>query len=299
MTAAIDLSRLAPPTLDGLLLSPDEIAAELRTLLDNEGHPLTDAEAQASNPLWRVVLAIAQREANLRRQIYDAALALTLPYGAGHELDLIGATYYGVVRKDDEGDDAYRRRLAATPERFAIGLSRDWYEQNALAVAGVAAARLETPEPGKVNIYVQADHAAVAEDGSALYPKGVPDADLIAAVTARLTAADVRQQTDKVKVIAGTPIDYRLAVELTLYAEPDSTLVLQAARGNLERLLAERHRLGETVSAVVVAGAVIVAGVKDAEITIVRESDSTEADEIEGGLSAYPWSADWSVQISG
>jgi len=296
VTTAIDLSRLGPPEIDGLLLSPGEIAGEIAALVRAAGYPLP-ADPTAADPMWRVALAFAEREANLRRQIYDAALALTLPYGAGHELDLIGATYYGVERKPEEEDDMYRRRLAATPERFAIGLSRDWYEQNALAIEGVVAARLQTPTPGTVDIHIQADHAKLADDGSAKYADGVPDQALLDLVKRKLTASDVRQQTDVVNVKAGAPVKYTLSVSLKLYAEPDSSMVLDAARHNLEMLLGARHRLGETVSAVVVAGAVMVAGVRDATITITRASDSKEVDEIEGGLSSWPWATDWEVEV--
>lgn len=295
MTQGIDLSRLSPPTIDGLLLDADEIAAEMLATVNADGATVT---ATAADPAYRIILACAQREMNLRRQQYDALLALSLAYAAGDELDLIGVTYYGVARLDGEADAAYRLRIAATPERFAIGLSGDWYEQNALAVTGVYAAQLNSPTPGVVDVYIQGNPALVDDAGDALYPSGAASAALLAAVTTKVTAADVRQQTDDVTVRAAAAVEYSLAVSLTTYAEPDSAIVLAAARDALAVTLDERNRIGEKINKTIVAGAVFVAGVREATITITRGSDSQVVDEIAGAVGQYPWATASSVTVA-
>ena len=186
MTTAIDLSRLARPELAGLRLTLDAAHAEIRQWLETV-HGWTVAPGPA-DPAYRLTRLLAGREVLLRQAVSDAMAQTSLAYATGPNLDSIGATYYTLARLPGEADDAYRQRLAAAVERYAVGLSWPWYESLARGVAGVADARVTSPVPGAVTIYVLADETLIADTGAPRYPDGIPDAALLAAVTAVVTA---------------------------------------------------------------------------------------------------------------
>lgn len=291
MTAAIDLSRLSRPEIPGLALSLDEAhAGILRWLADQYGWVVG---ADASDPAWRLTRAIAGREVLIRQSVADAVAETSLAYATGARLDHIGATYYALARLAGEGDDAYRERLASAPERYAVGLSGPWYESVARGVAGVRDARVTSPAPGTVRIYILADSGLLAPDGMGpLYARGIPSAALLTAVTTAVTAPETRQQTDTVEVRACTRQRYDVAVTLDTFSEPDSGTVVTAREGALAALAARSARLGASVSTEIVSGACVdVAAVRAATITISTVDGAgvaTVVDEIAGVDSVAP-----------
>ena len=272
MSRRIDLARLARPEIPGLLLDVDEAhAAALQWLETEYGWTVT---RDASDPAWRITRLIAAREALVRRAVSDAVAQTTLAYATGAMLDHIGITYYALARLPDEQDDAYRYRLADALELYAVGLSGPWYEQTALSVPGVADARVTTPAPGSVTIYVRADPIPTNADGDRLYAsdaQGTPTAGLLDAVRAVVTAAETRQQTDIVAVSAGGCVWWDATVTLTVYPGPDTATVLAAARAALASLAARVAHLGGSISKDLIAGACIdPAAVRSAAITLRR-----------------------------
>lgn len=298
MTTGIDLSRLARPDIPGLALSLDEAhAAILRYLADTHGWTVGD---DASDPAWRLTRAVAGREVLMRQAVADAVAETSLAYATGDRLDHIGVTYYLLGRLAGEEDAAYRERLAGAPERYAVGLSGPWYESVARGVAGVRDARVTSPTPGIVRIFVLADEGLLEPDGvTPTYPDGIPSAGLLTAVTAAVTAPETRQQTDTVEVRACTRQRYDVAVTLTLYAEPDSGAALAAARAALRALAARSARLGASLTSEIVAGAcvnAVTARAADITISTVDSSDvATEVSEIAGVDSVAPASRILSV----
>ena len=143
------------------------------------------------------------------------------PTPTGANLDHIGATYYSLTRLGGEDDERYRERLAGAVERYAVGLSGPWYESIARGVEGVADARATTPQAGTVRIYVLANETLTDDGGMTLYENGIPNAALLAAVKAAVTADDARQQTDTVEVQACTRQLFDVTVALTLLTGPD------------------------------------------------------------------------------
>lgn len=75
-------------------------------------------------------------------------------------------------------------------------------------------------------------------------------------------------------------VDYRVAVSLQTYAEPDSAIVLAAAKESFAALAAERDVLGEEMNKI------IIAGVRDATITITG-TDNAAVDSIGGGDNEF------------
>lgn len=274
MTENIQLSQLSRPVIPGLLRSPDTIAAGIVANLAAQGVEVT---ASPSNPLYRVIIEFAHETSNLRQQIQDAAEDLSLAYARGDALDNIGVTYYNVVRNADETDEQYRERIVGTPDRFAIALSTQWYAQNARSIAGVKDARAITPSAGVVNVYITAHERVEHNAAGALVTinaGGVPDAALLAEISTLLKSDNVRQQTDDVNIIAGTPVDYNVGVRLSILAEPDSELVLAAARTAFAVVAEQRSALGKEINTAIIAGAVFVAGVDDAEINLFRHESN-------------------------
>ena len=256
MTTRIDLSRLSRPVIAGLVRTVDEAHEEiLAWLLSEYQWDLTGEDA--SNPAWRVSRLLAAREALRRQQTADSVAQVSLAYATGDILDHIGITYYRLPRLSGEDDDDYRLRLADAPELYAVGLSGPWYEGVSRRVAGVSDARFTSPTPTVGTIYILANESLVDAMGDALYPDGIPDAALLAAVTGVVTAEETRQQSDVITVSVCTRQVYDVAVTLTLRAEPDSALVLAEARRNLERLALITDRLGGSLNNALVAGAAV------------------------------------------
>ena len=258
MPRRIDLARLARPEIPGLRLDVDEAhAAALQWLEAEYGWTVT---RDASDPAWRITRLIAAREALVRQAVSDAVAQTTLAYATGAMLDHIGITYYALARLPDEQDDAYRYRLADALELYAVGLSGPWYEQTALSVPGVADARVTTPAPGSVTIYICADPVPVDTQGVRLYAtsaQGTPTPGLLDAVRAVVTATETRQQTDTVLVQACWISHYDVSVTLTLYPGPDAEAVLAAARAALDSLADRVRHIGGTISEDLIAGACI------------------------------------------
>lgn len=268
-TTPIDISRLPPPSIDGLALTLDECHAALLQALADGGWKVT---AEASDPAWRLTRLLAGREMLVRQAVADAVRQTSLAYATGTNLDNIGLTYYALPRLAGETDAAYRERLANGFERYAVGLSGPWYESLARGVAGVSDARVVSPAPGAVTIWLLADDALLdADTGQPRYPAGIPDDALLAAVTAVVTADAARQQTDRVTVSAASRFTFDMTATLTLRAEPDRALALAAARTRLLALLAAQARLGSGVSKALCYGAVVdPAAASDAAIVLTR-----------------------------
>lgn len=280
MTTRIDLSRLSRPGIPGLVLTLDEAhAALLRWLLDEHGWVLQE---DAGDPAWRLTRLIAGRDVLLRQAVADAMAETSLAYATGARLDHIGVTYYSIVRLAGETDERYRTRLADAVERYAVGLSGPWYESVARGVAGVRDARIVTPAPGHVTLYVLADGALLDDAGDVRYPDGIPDRALLDAVTTAVTAPETRQQTDVVTVTPCTRARYDVTARLVLHAEPDSAAVLAAARAALARLADQLAHLGGSVEPeLVIAACVDVAAVRSATVVLAAVGDDGGTTPIE------------------
>ena len=300
MTTRIDLSRLTRPTIPGLVLTVDAAHTAILAWLESEYQWTLTADA--SDPAWRLSRLLAAREALIRREIADSVEQVSLAYARGVILEHIGLTYYDLDRLEGESDDDYRQRLADAPERYAVGLSGPWYESVARGVAGVFDARFTSPSPGDGTIYIQANEALVDAMGDPIYADGIPDATLIAAVTAAVTAEETRQQTDTITVSPCTRQRYDVTVTLTLRAEPDSALTIAEATTALERLARDADRLGGALNHELIAGATVnVAAVSSATVqiaTVGAMNNATPVDSIAGADSVAPQARNLRVMIA-
>ena len=287
MTAGIDLSRLTRPEVEGLQLSVDEVHVEILAWLAAQyDWTLT---VDGSDPAWRLSRLWAAREAMIRQAIADSLAQASLAYADDENLDHIGTTYYLLPRLEAEGDDTYRQRLASAVERYAVGLSGPWYESVARGVTGVADARVTSPAPGDITIYILANEALVDAQGDPVYADGIPSAALLEAVKGVVTADENRQQTDAVTVSACTRVKYDVTVTLTPRAEPDSATVLADARQGLAGLSRDVDVLGGALTPELIAGAAVdPAQVLSAAITIETGDPAAEVDSIASMDSVAP-----------
>lgn len=263
---AVDLSRLPSPNLIEALDYETIFAAMLADLVarDPQFTALTE-----SDPAYKILQVCAYRELNQRQRVNDAARAVMLAYAAGADLDHIGALL-GVARLQlDPGDPAYsippvmetdtdlRRRIQLAPEGFSVAGPEGAYIFHALSAdPGVLDASATSPAPGEVLVTV------LARDGD-----GAPTQALIDAVSAALTAEDVRPLTDQVTVQAAQIVPYQVTATVYTYAGPDSAVVLAESRSRLDQYIAESHRLGRDVPLSGIFSVLHSEGVQSVELT--------------------------------
>lgn len=252
-STAVDLSKLPFPAVIEVL-SFEQLVAERKSALvaaaaaedPVAASSLEQALQLQSEPLVKLIEWEAYRELMLRQRVNDAARAMTMAYARGADLDHLVALL-GVIRlelspeSEDglipavmESDDALRRRALLAPEAFSVAGPEGAYIFHALAADGdVLDASATSPGPGVVVVTV------LSRLGN-----GVPSPELLAAVTARVSAENVRPLTDQVIVQAAGIIDYEVEAQITTFAGPDSAVVLAEARRRAEDYRDACFRLG-------------------------------------------------------
>lgn len=248
--AAIDLSRLpAPDVVEAL--DYETILSALTADLLARAPELGPVLALESEPAVKLLQVVAWRELLLRARVNDAARAVLLAQATGADLDNLAA-FYNVARlilvpanplaippvaAVMETDAALRRRVQLALEGFSTAGPRGAYLFHALSADGrVKDAGVDTPTPGTVRVTV------LSTEGN-----GAPSAPVLAAVTARLNADDVRPLSDTVTVVGASIVSYSVSAALTFQSGPDTALVRAAAEAEVARVVAEAHRVGRAV----------------------------------------------------
>lgn len=200
------------------------------------------------------------------RQIFATELSLTIPAGEAWgetwaQGEAPGAAANGYVAGDvnelldpiahvnearnttvtagggeEESDDALRGRIKLAPERFAAAGSTGAYHYHTLtAHPDIVDAAILSPSPGVVNVHP-------------LAAGGTPGPELLALVTAALTAEKVRPLTDQVNVLPPNRQTYQIDAALTLYDWANGPAITAAAENALSAYAAARRRtLGRDV----------------------------------------------------
>jgi len=246
----IDLSRLPPPPAIEVLNFEailTDMKAVLLALLP-EAAEVIDLETEPLNKLLQV---FAVRELMLRARVNDAARSVMLATAADADLDnlaaLLGAERHLIVAADPdalppvasvyEDDAAFRRRAQMAVRGMSVAGPRGAYIYHALSAdADVLDVSVDQPAPGTVRV------AVLSRTGD-----GAAPAPLLAAVSAALTAEDVRPLNDTVAVVSAEIVDYDIVADLVVMAGPDSAAVRAAAIAAVTAHAAEIHRLGRAV----------------------------------------------------
>ena len=151
LTAAIDLAAL--PAVEYVAEhSHDKITEDtLAWITQNYDITLTGAES----PDYRIIRACNYREMLLRREYNRACLNLTLQHASGEHLDHIGATYHRTPRRAGEKDEAYRQRIALSPEARSVAGPPGSYVWHVKAVdPAIRDVSAQELAAGEVGLYV-------------------------------------------------------------------------------------------------------------------------------------------------
>ena len=217
--SAIQLERLPAPTVVEEVQYEAILAAMLADLRSRD--PIFSALVE-SDPAYKILEVAAYREMLLRQRINEAARQTMLAYATGSNLDQIGARY-GVIRRDGEGDEIYRRQIQLAFEGYTTAGSEGSYVFHTLrASLLVKDVYVTSPVPGDVEVYV------LSTEGD-----GYPSDSLLETVEETLTSEDVRPLTDQVFVLPAEPVHYDVEAVLHLYSGPDPAVVEKAATSAL------------------------------------------------------------------
>ncbi|WP_209120838.1 baseplate assembly protein [Parasedimentitalea maritima] len=246
---AIDMSQLPAPNV----VLPVSYEATLTAMLAElrARDPIFDALVE-SDPAYKILEIAAYYKTLTDQRVNDGARAVMPAYATGSDLDQI-AVRFGVERlvidpgDPDalppvepvlESDEDFRRRMLLAFEGLSTAGPAGAYIFHALgADAEVADASVQSPAPGQVLVSI------LSRTGN-----GTADAELVANVTAVISADDVRPLTDQVTVQAATITDYAITATLTVLPGPDSTVVRQSAEDAAADFAAAQHRLGRDVT---------------------------------------------------
>lgn len=265
---AIDLSRLPPPAIVEAVDYEEVLAQMLADLRTRD--PIFSSLVE-SDPAYKILEVAAYRETILRQRINDALKAVLLATSTGTisydgetpryspgDLDHLGALL-GVERKilvqgdpvaspptqhEYEPDADFRRRIQLSLEGFSTAGPAAAYLFHALSHPAIKDAAafgpndgIEGIEPGEVHVFLLG-HAG---DG-ALEPAIVDEVEAI------LQDEEVRPLTDTPIVAAAEIEEFTVEAIIYTYAGPDPAIVLAAAQAAVEQYVAERHKIGATVT---------------------------------------------------
>ena len=279
-TTAINLAELPPPEVVEQI-SYDQQLTQLKARLSTI-YPDFNAMVE-SDPVIKILEIMAYELVRYRQQKNEDLKAVMLAYSKGSDLDHLGALV-GVLRltvdpgKPEavppipptmETDDDYRARIQMAPEDFTNAGTGPRYRSVAMAAHGdIKDASAISPAPGQVSI------AILSRDGD-----GTPTSAALNAVRSAVLAPDVYQLTDQVSVISASIIRYQVHAKLHLQTGPDKNLVINEARGNLQRYVKKQHGIGRPVTQGGLYAALHVPGVDRVELKkpttdILPESES-------------------------
>lgn len=264
----IDLTLLPPPAAVKTL-DYEVILAEL--VADFKARCPDHADMLESDPVMKTLEAWAYRELLWRLWLNDLVRSELLATATGSDLEHIGARYAVARRLLDPGNPAAVPPVQPVYESDSVLRARIQMAPEALSVAGPIGAyvyhassahpqvrdvAVQSPEPGNVLVTVL---AAIGD--------GMPDAEILAAVTAALNDEDVRPLTDRVTVQAATILPYPVQATLYIYAGPSAEVVRATAAQNVATYTASCWRLGRRVAVSGLLAAMHVEGVQSVDLT--------------------------------
>lgn len=262
---AVDLSALPAPDVIDQPSYENRLAGKLASLIAQAPEFTALVE---SDPAMKLLEADSYDETVLAQAFADAARGLLLAFATGPRLDHLAALY-GVTRLEGEADTALRQRLQLAPHSFSVAgpeLAYVFWARS--ADADVADATAVSPTPGQVVVTV------LSASGS-----GVPGSGVLDAVSEVLTGP-VRPLTDEVIVQAASLIPFAIEAQLTVFAGPDQSLILQTAQDSLNAHLAAARKLGRDVTRSALIAALHVANVQKVELLSPVADLDIDASEI-------------------
>lgn len=267
--ASISLDALPKPAIVETLDVEAIIAARKARLVELQPD-LAPVLALESEPITKLIESSAYREILLRQRYNEEALALTLAYALGADLDHIGLTYYQEPRLAGETDAAYRRRLQLKPASWSTAGPRDAYLFHALSAhTGVADAGVYSPYPGTTIVAVLGDT-----------PDGAPTQEVLTAVESRLNDEEVRPLCETVIVQSVQVRAYVAHVTIYTYPGADAATKVAEATTALQALVTSLYTVGRDVARSAIAAAAHVAGVQRVDVGRPVDNITCDATQI-------------------
>jgi phage-related baseplate assembly protein len=206
--ATIDFSSIPDPEIIEAL-DFETILASM--IADLQARDPSYTEILESDPGIKILEVAAARELILRQRINDALQATLLRYASGADLDNL-ATFYAVVRLEDESDEALRARVIERIMGSSTAGGAAWYRYQALTASElVKDAAVSSPAPGEVLVNI------LSTQGN-----GTASSGLLATVNAVLQSDTVRVITDVVTVASATINTVPVTAQVYLY--PDTPI---------------------------------------------------------------------------
>nr|WP_246168490.1 baseplate J/gp47 family protein [Wolbachia endosymbiont of Ctenocephalides felis wCfeT] len=218
-----------------------------------------------SDPAMRMLEIAAWRELLLRQRINEAAKANLLKFAEGSDLDYL-AEFYGVVRKDQEEDEIFRKRIKAKIVGWSTGGSREHYRCHALSAdARVKDALVESLVPGSVQV-------------SILSTEGVLSEELLNIVRKKVTQDDIRMLTDTVTVVGCNiiPVDIYAKVSISRVVSQD---IVETAKKQFIEKFESAKGLGSNVTKSWIIANLFVEGVSNIELIEPKEDIVVKGNE--------------------
>ncbi|MEW5560260.1 baseplate assembly protein [Enterobacter asburiae] len=272
--SSIDLSQLPAPdvveTLDYESILAERKAVLISLYPEEQQAAIARTLALESDPLVKYLEENAYREVLWRQRVNEAALAVTLAYSKGNDLDVMAANNdterLTITPADDttipptpavmESDDDLRMRAQQAFEGLSVAGPVGAYEYHGRSADGrVADISVESPSPACVTISVLSREG----DGSA-------SDDLLAVVEKALSAEDVRPVGDRVTVQGAEIVPYQIDATLYFYPGPEAEPIRQAAEDKLKSYISSQQRLGRDIRQSAIYAALHVEGVQRVEL---------------------------------
>lgn len=266
MPVAVDLSRLPAPNVVEELNFETILAAISAHMLElDPDFPVLDQ----ADPAVKVMQVAAYREMLLRQRVNSAAKSVMLAFAKGADLRQLGALFGIEIRVLDPGDPDngvaptyepeadLRARIANAPEAYSVAGPEGAYRALAIeASTDVLDVDVYSPSPAVVEITI------LSREGD-----GTPSPELIALVSAAVSAKSDRPIGDRVTVQAPGKTDYAIAGTLYLDPGPDAAVVLAQANAQVAAYRDACHRLGRRVALSGIVAAAHVPGVQRVVLT--------------------------------
>lgn len=245
----VDLSSLPFPNVLEQLDFEDELQQCKNDILARDPE-LAEALNFESEPIVKVLETFAYRLLLKTGQINAKSKALMLAYATGSDLDHLAANrdvYRKIIIPAQpnvnppidavmESDEDLRRRTHLQPESMSAGSTGAYQFWGLSAHGHVKDISVETPQEGRVNIWVQSHMDEVAAQ------------TLLDAVGQSLDPDTRRPFTDEVDIKAATPHEWQLNATLVLFPGPDSAVVKAAAEADAQAYIETISSLGYDVA---------------------------------------------------
>lgn len=252
-------------------LSFEQILAMLKDKLI-ELDPLDATNLTDSDPAIKVIQVGAYCYGLIMNKLNQSILACMIPWATGSNLDNL-LVFYDVERKEInpgdpnstppklpiyESDDDFRKRGLKAIQGFSVAGPRSSYEYyGEQADPKVKDISAESPSPGEVVI------AVLSYDAN-----GLPDDDLITAVTNKLNDEDIRPLGDRVTVNKADIVKLQVEINVALIDpnNPDSQSIYNTIKQNIQSYVDSVHVLGGEVAISGIYAASHIAGVKEVDL---------------------------------